>query len=94
MTSVDPLTEFSPGINFNVSFLNLGSSVVSLENLQSNYLRSTGFMHRSVCECGRKRWSLRRPLIRRCEVIKSKLARGGVGKSDQSVGLQPAETQP
>jgi hypothetical protein len=32
-----------PGIDFNPSFYNLGSSAVSLEYLQSNYLRSTSY---------------------------------------------------
>jgi hypothetical protein len=43
MTSVAPPTEFFPGIDFNPSFYNLGQSAVSLEYLQSNYLRSTGY---------------------------------------------------
>jgi hypothetical protein len=43
MSSAPPPTEYFPGINFNPSFYNLGSSAVSLEYLQSNYLRSTGY---------------------------------------------------
>jgi hypothetical protein len=43
MTSAAPPTEFFPGINFNASFYNLGQSAVTLDYLQSNYLRSTGY---------------------------------------------------
>jgi hypothetical protein len=43
MTSVAPPTEFFPGIDFNPSFYNLGQSAVTLDYLQSNYLRSTGY---------------------------------------------------
>jgi hypothetical protein len=43
MSSATPPTEYFPGIDFNPSFYNLGSSAVSLEYLQSNYLRSTGY---------------------------------------------------
>jgi hypothetical protein len=43
MTSVAPPTEFFPGINFNASFYNLGQSAVTLDYLNSNFLRSTGY---------------------------------------------------
>jgi hypothetical protein len=43
MTSAAPPTEFFPGINFNASFYNLGQSAVTLDYLNSNYLRSTGY---------------------------------------------------
>ena len=43
MTSVPPPTEFFPGINFNPSFYNLGQSAVTLDYLNSNFLRSTGY---------------------------------------------------
>ena len=43
MTSVAPPTEFFPGIVFNASFYNLGQSAVTLEYLNSNFLRSTGY---------------------------------------------------
>jgi hypothetical protein len=43
MTSVPPPTEFFPGINFNASFYNLGQSAVTLDYLNSNFLRSTGY---------------------------------------------------
>jgi hypothetical protein len=43
MTSAAPPTEFFPGINFNASFYNLGQSAVTLEYLNSNFLRSTGY---------------------------------------------------
>jgi hypothetical protein len=43
MTSVAPPTEFFPGIDFNPSFYNLGQSAVTLDYLNSNFLRSTGY---------------------------------------------------
>jgi hypothetical protein len=43
MTSAAPPTEFFPGINFNASFYNLGQSAVTLDYLNSNFLRSTGY---------------------------------------------------
>ena len=43
MSSATPPTEYFPGINFNPSFYNLGSSAVSLDYLNSNFLRSTGY---------------------------------------------------
>ena len=43
MSSVPPPTEYFPGINFNPSFYNLGQSAVSLDYLNSNFLRSTGY---------------------------------------------------
>jgi hypothetical protein len=43
MTSVAPPTEFFPGIDFNPSFYNLGQSPVTLDYLNSNFLRSTGY---------------------------------------------------
>jgi len=43
MTSAAPPTEFFPGINFNPSFYNLGQSAVTLDYLNSNFLRSTGY---------------------------------------------------
>ena len=43
MTSVAPPTEFFRGINFNASFYNLGQSAVTLNYLNSNFLRSTGY---------------------------------------------------
>jgi hypothetical protein len=43
MTSAAPPTEFFQGINFNPSFYNLGQSAVTLDYLNSNFLRSTGY---------------------------------------------------
>jgi hypothetical protein len=43
MTSVAPPTEFFPGIDFNPSFYNLGQSAVTLDYLNRNFLRSTGY---------------------------------------------------
>jgi hypothetical protein len=43
MTSAAPPTEFFPGIDFNPSFYNLGQSAVTLDYLNSNFLRSTGY---------------------------------------------------
>jgi len=43
MSSAPPPTEYFPGINLNPSFYNLGSSAVSLDYLNSNFLRSTGY---------------------------------------------------
>ena len=43
MSSAPPPTEYFPGINFNPSFYNLGQSAVTLDYLNSNFLRSTGY---------------------------------------------------
>ena len=43
MSSTSAPHEFFPGIDFNPDFYNVGASAVSLEYLQSNYLRSTGY---------------------------------------------------
>ena len=43
MSSATPPTEYFPGINFNPSFYNLGQSAVTLDYLNSNFLRSTGY---------------------------------------------------
>jgi hypothetical protein len=43
MTSVAPPTEFFPAIDFNPSFYHLGQSAVTLDYLNSNFLRSTGY---------------------------------------------------
>jgi hypothetical protein len=43
MTLAAPPTEFFPGINFNPSFYNLGQSALTLDYLNSNFLRSTGY---------------------------------------------------
>ena len=43
MSSAPPPTEYFPGINFNPFFYNLGQSAVSLDYLNSNFLRSTGY---------------------------------------------------
>jgi hypothetical protein len=43
MTSAAPPAEFFPGMDFNPSFYNLGQSAVTLDYLNSIFLRSTGY---------------------------------------------------
>jgi len=45
MASAAPPTEFFPGINFNLSFYTVGDSSVSLNYVNSNFLRCTGYAY-------------------------------------------------
>ena len=48
MASAAPPTEYFPGINFNLSFFTAGDSSVTLNYVNNNFLKCTGYAYSRV----------------------------------------------